>query len=206
MLTLSTVVIILIFGGVLLGPYRIYASYNQTEADQLASIRVSSIGRLLSVLWRTDFDGQNLDFFLFRIRIWNKFLDNTDSGEIDTEKTGLPDAPSDDAPFLFPFKTLFRMRNNIWDILRCARIDNVKIRGFFGTGDPATTGILYGFAQPLQSLFGIRLLDWTPDFLERKKNGQIDLVLHFVMASVLFQSAALAVRSIQIFKHDNASS
>jgi hypothetical protein len=199
MLTGGLFLSLLVFLAVLLGPYWIRAEYRHAEDDHSGAFSISSLWNLLCLDWRTEPEGSLLGFSIFHRRIWRKRFGWKQPDETE-EPADLDESGESISPF--PFKLVFRLRKNIWRILRCFQLKHMEIHGTFGTGDPASTGMLYGFTQPLQAALGFRWIDWKPDFFEPKATGQIDLAFRFMMGSILMRSIGLAALSVQLLRKE----
>jgi hypothetical protein len=204
LLTVVVIVVILLVLAVLFGPYRVEANGIQTDENRRVSADISTTGRVLRFGWREETDGQRLEFSLFGVRLLRKRLLKAEPDETENQAELPSETESDGNGFHFPIQLPFWIRNNIMDVLRCFEIKRFNVRGIFGTGDPATTGMLFGFTQPLQAMFGVSWLDWTPDFLEKKAAGRIELVVRFNMASLLWRLSVLAFRSVLFMRREHA--
>ena len=88
-------------------------------------------------------------------------------------------------------------------IVRVFHLEQGGVNIRFGTGDPCTTGMLYGLAQILLVLRRKRAeVKVVPDFVNRKLEGEADLTFHFtmlrlvtVMITVLFRAAVVLRKS-----------
>jgi hypothetical protein len=206
LLSAFVIVVILLALIVLLGPYRVEANGIRTNEDRVVSADISTTGRVLNIGWRDEPDGQKLVLSIFGFTLLRRRLAEPESDENKNNTVDQSKIESDGTGFRFPFKLPFWVRKNILDVLRCFEIKRFNVQGIYGTGDPATTGLLYGFTQPLQAAFGVSWMDWTPDFLEKKAVGRIELAVRFTMASLLWRVAVLAFRSILLMKRQETFS
>jgi hypothetical protein len=76
------------------------------------------------------------------------------------------------------------------------RFERLDMNLRFGTGDPASTGMLYGLAQCVLSIPVERCrAELTPDFTERKLEGRAELAVRFVLIRLV---AILVVEGIRL--------
>lgn len=105
-------------------------------------------------------------------------------------------------PHLISRSFLARVRKFVWEIMGCIHIKTFQVDFSMGTGDPADTGILFGFLSPfILSLpdSGNFYILLKPDFstdpvMEGKSTGQVRLIparLVWVLLKFIFSWSVL---------------
>jgi hypothetical protein len=82
-------------------------------------------------------------------------------------------------------------------IIRVFHLEQGWVNVRFGTGDPYTTGILYGLVQILLVIRRKRAeVKIVPDFLNRKLEGDADLTFRFIMLRLVVLMIAVLFKAV----------
>lgn len=83
----------------------------------------------------------------------------------------------------------------LFRFLAVFHLEILEIKGNFGTQNPASTGMAYGVIQSLNLFCRNRVhLSVRPDFLEKKHEGSIVLIFHFIFFRLLWWLIQSGVR------------
>ena len=194
----------LVFITVLFGRYTLRIRFFKTGPSFDARVNLQSVGDVVGLDWRSDGTGSSFRIVLFR-KPWR--ISGKDEGTPEEENeavAGKPDSSGRDRKRLAAGRVRALVRLG-WKALerlgRVFHLEQADLKLSFGTGDPCTTGILFGLAQILLSVPGKRFeTDVVPDFVHRRLEGEADVTLRFTMAHLVAVGIMVFIRAAMVLK------
>jgi len=189
---------------VVFGRYTLQIRFARTGASSDIIVRLRSSGDVAGLEWQLNGSDSSFKFVLFRmtLRISGK---KGESPEATEEGAGRePGSPKKQRRRL-AIHGLKKMFKDGWKTLvRIVRVFHLEKAGLnirFGTGDPSTTGLLYGLSQTLLPLRKNRIkAEVVPDFLHRKLEGEADLMFRFTMLRLVAVLIVALVRAAVVLR------
>ncbi len=188
----------LVFLVVLFGRYRLRIRFLKAGPSLDARVYLLSAGDVVGLDWRSDGKDSSFRLVLFRKawRISGKKAKSPEEGGVTRDEGSKSPGRDGRRPNLKRSRILFREG---WAALekavRLFHLEQAAMKLRFGTGDPSTTGILFGFLQTLIPVPKNRFeMDVVPDFIHRKLEGEADLTLRFTMARLVAVGAVVFIR------------
>jgi hypothetical protein len=189
---------------VLFGPYTLRIHFVKTGPSSDALVRMRSVGDLVGLDWLSDGSDSSLNFILFRkaLRISGK---GRELPETEDEAAGDDsNRPSGENSLLNArrLRVIFKVGSNaLGKIIRVFHLERAGVNIRFGTGNPATTGMLFGFMQTLISVPRTGFaMDIAPDFVRRKLEGEADLTLRFTMLRLAAVLITVLIRAVFLLR------
>jgi hypothetical protein len=185
---------------VLFGPYTLGIHFVRTGPSSDARVRIRSVWGLVGMDWLLNGSDSSFHLILFgkaaHIPGRGRGLEETEH-EAARKDSNRPAGESRTLN-VRRLRVIFRVGwNALGKIVRVFQLERAGINIRFGTGNPATTGMLFGLAQSFNSVPGKGFaIDVVPDFVRRKLEGEADLTLRFTMlrlAAVLIMVLIQAV-------------
>lgn len=147
-------------------------------------VSIGLIGGLLGIGAGLDTDGRRIGIFAFTRRLMAfRIRKARGPDKQGARKERAPEPTETDRPGHAWLSRLPAIKKPAIALLRslpaAVALRRVTVRGRFGSGDPATTGMLFGWLQSLRSCLDSRrmLIAVSPDFAQRRLDGAITLVL-----------------------------
>jgi hypothetical protein len=191
-----TVILIL---AVLFGRYRLRILLSRTGDCSDVVVRLRSLANVVGLDWRVNGSDSYGRLVLFgrALRISRKNVQAPEpTGKIAEQK---PSSPKKKSRRLaaHPLHQIFRVGwKALVRIVHVFHLEQGAVNIRFGTGDPFTTGMLYGLAQILLILRRKRTqVKVVPDFINRKLEGEADLTFRFTMLRLVAVLIAVLVRA-----------
>jgi hypothetical protein len=194
-----TIVLALILGVlfILLGRYSLQIRFYGSDAVLGVCISFRSLGSI----WGLDYEFPESRLRLIFLDKGIGFLRKKDSEASETgEEAEIPPDRVKTKKRRIRFPSPGRLITEGWPyvkkILRALHFERLALSLHFGTGDPATTGMLYGLAQAVLPTRIERFeAELVPDFIERKLEGKADLAVRFLLIQLI---ALLIVNGLRL--------
>lgn len=192
-------------GTVLLVPTVLSLWVERKGDGLLCWVRIGLIGGLLGIGACLDIDGRRIGVFAFTRRLMTfRIRKSRAQDKQDAREERAPKPTEKDQHGHAWLSRLPGLKRPAIALLRsmpaAVALRRVTVRGRFGSGDPATTGMLFGWLQSLRSCLDARKVQIavSPDFAQRRLEGAISLVLtvHLLRIGVSFTRFAYNVYRI----------
>jgi hypothetical protein len=198
------IVTLILILAVLFGRYRLRILLSRTGECSGVVVRLRSLANVVGLEWQSNGSDSSSRLFLFgrALRISGKNVEAPEpTGKIAEHRPSSPKKESRRLAvhhlhkvFRVGWKALVR-------IVRVFHLEQGAVNVRFGTGDPFTTGMLYGLAQILLILRRKRTqVKVVPDFINRKLEGEADLTFRFTMLRLVAVLIAVLVRAAVEFR------
>jgi hypothetical protein len=184
---------------VLFGRYRLGIRLLKTESSIDARVRLLSAGDAVGLDWRSDGTESSFRLLFFGMALRLSGKRDESHAEVNEMEDAQSDSPARHSRRM-TMKRLRRLCREGWTalnrIVRVFRLESAAMKLRFGTGDPSTTGMLFGFTQTLAPVHAKKIeIDLVPDFVHRRLEGEADVTLGFNMARLLAVGITVFIRT-----------
>jgi len=193
----------LVLAALLLGRYSLRIHVARSSLSSVISLNLRSVGEILGLDWQSDGTDSSMGVVLFKKALRFPRKDGkmeeqeaTERGEVRTPHGRRSGLNADRLPVL-----LREGRAAAGKLLRVFHLETAGGIIRFGTGDPCSTGILYGFTQTLLSVRGVLFkINVIPDFTRSKLEGEAEATFRFTMARLAAVGIAVIIKIAPILR------
>jgi len=184
----SFFLIILLF--LLFGLYDVRISLEVFRKGISTSVRISSWKNVYGIEWTRKEGESCLRGILMNQSVYWRKKTSKSEEEKDVRKKVAQKGRKDREKRLgcIGRRLFFRFPGFLKGILKCFHVKKMNIQGDFGMGDPACTGMVYGFIQTSRSLqnknFTVLM---NPDFSRKFFEGELNLVLQCILCFLIWR-------------------